>query len=62
MPGASTSITRSGGDGLVVETTSVSVLAWVEGSKAGAPYQGNAAAAVQWLRSRCEVPQWASVV
>lgn len=42
--GAATSITRSSGDNLVVETTSLAIVAWL---RAGEP--GRAALAVRWL-------------
>jgi FHA domain-containing protein/A-macroglobulin complement component/alpha-2-macroglobulin family protein/MG2 domain-containing protein len=42
--GAATSITRSSGDNLVVETTSLAILAWLRGDE-----PGRAALAVRWL-------------
>jgi len=58
--GAATSITRSGGADLVVETTSLAILAWIKASAldedgAGGPLPADRAdRAMEWLLARCK--------
>ncbi|CAN0387944.1 unnamed protein product, partial [Discosporangium mesarthrocarpum] len=51
VEGAATSITNSRGKSLVVETTAVSVLAWMH---SGGNFQKEAEMGVRWLTSTCE--------
>ncbi|GAQ89697.1 hypothetical protein KFL_005520040 [Klebsormidium nitens] len=48
---ARTSITRSGGDSLLIETTAVAVLCWLNEKAAFGP---NIRRAVEWLATRCK--------
>ena len=50
VKGAETSITRSGGQSLVVETTSLSILAWLSDRA----WSANVEKAMKWLCSACE--------
>jgi hypothetical protein len=50
IKGAKTSITRSGGVSLLVETTALSVLAWLSDGA----YAGNTEKAMKWLCQACE--------
>ena len=50
VEGASTSITRSMGDSLLIETTSISTLVWLQNSK----FASNAYKAIEWLSTRCK--------
>jgi len=50
VKGAKTSITRSGGQSLLVETTSLSILAWLSDVQ----YSGNVEKAMKWLCEACE--------
>lgn len=50
VKGAKTSITRSGGESLLIETTSLSILGWL--SDPG--YAGNVERAMKWLCEACE--------
>jgi hypothetical protein len=50
VTGAATSITRSGGDSLEVETTSLAVLAWLRAPE----HTKNVEAAMRWLAERCQ--------
>jgi len=50
IQGAKTSITRSGGISLLVETTALSVLAWLSDGA----YAGNTEKAMKWLCQACE--------
>lgn len=50
IPGAETSVTRSGGNGLLTETTSLAVLAWL-GDSAHAP---DTEKAMRWLAGQCQ--------
>jgi hypothetical protein len=49
VTGAKTSITSSGGESLVVETTSLAVLAWLRSER----HAGNAERAMAWIASVC---------
>lgn len=50
VKGAKTTITRSGGTSLLVETTSLSILAWLPDNN----YAGNVEMAMKWLCEACE--------
>ncbi len=50
VSGALTSITRSGGTSLLIETTSLTVLAWLNNDK----YSGNVEKAIQYIVSNCQ--------
>jgi hypothetical protein len=50
LPGAETSITSSGGESLLIETTSLAMLAWLP----EAEYAGNVERAMTWLGSMCK--------
>jgi hypothetical protein len=48
--GAATSITRSGGDGLAIETTSLAILGWLRVPR----FAANAEKAAEWLFTMCK--------
>jgi hypothetical protein len=50
VTGAKTSITRSGGQSLLVETTALAILAWLPDPE----YAGNVEQAMKWLLATCE--------
>ncbi|HEY4330621.1 MAG TPA: alpha-2-macroglobulin family protein, partial [Phycisphaerae bacterium] len=54
--GGSSSITRSGGAGLNIETTSLATLAWVSDAK----YAANAQSAIQFLADSCKTGRFGS--
>lgn len=56
VPGASTSITRSGGEGLDIETTSLAALGWMRFPARAA----NAEKAIRWIAERCKAGRFGS--
>lgn len=50
MRGAATSITRSGGDSLLVETTALVALCWLNDVET---YGAAARRAIDWIATRC---------
>lgn len=48
---ASTSITGSSGDSLLIETTSISILTWMNNDE---KYAGYVERGMRWLASRCK--------
>lgn len=58
VEGATTSITRSGGVALDVETTSLAVLAWLK--EEGKPHAGNVEKAMKWIAENCESGRFGS--
>lgn len=50
LQGAKTSITRSGGESLTIETTSLAILAWLKSPK----HTANVEKGMQWLLERCK--------
>lgn len=50
VKGAKTSITRSGGQSLLIETTALSIMAWLSDGA----YAGNVEKAMKWLCEACE--------
>ncbi len=56
VPGAATSITCSSGDALAVETTSLSILAWL----ADPARTANVETAMRWLSTRCQDGKFSS--
>jgi hypothetical protein len=50
IPGAKTSITRSGGESLAVETASLAILGWLRTPK----HTANSEKAMRWLTERCK--------
>ncbi len=57
LPGAVASITRSGGESLLIETTSLGVLAWL---RCGDEFAGNVERAMAWLFERCKAGRFGS--
>ena len=57
LPGAETSITRSGGEALGIETVSLAVLAWL---RLGDDYAGSVEQAMAWLFERCKAGRFGS--
>lgn len=57
LPGAETGITRSQGDALIIETTSLSILAWL---RLGDAYAGSVEQAAGWLFERCKAGRFGS--
>ena len=57
LAGAETTITRSGGDALLIETTSLTVLAWL---RCGDSYAGSVERAMAWLFERCKAGRFGS--
>jgi alpha-2-macroglobulin-like protein len=55
--GASTSITQSSGDSLLIETTSIAVLVWLHDDSL---FVRNTEAAIQWLTTRCKEGRFGS--
>ncbi|MGB1123943.1 MAG: alpha-2-macroglobulin family protein [Phycisphaeraceae bacterium] len=56
VEGASTSITRSGGDALKIETTSLAILAWLRDDS----YTGQVEKSILWLTERCKAGRFGS--
>ena len=56
LDGAKTTITRSGGDALLIETTSVAVLAWLDHPQ----HAGRVERAMTWLAGRCKQGRFGS--
>jgi len=56
VEGAVTSITRSGGDALNIETTSLAILAWLKDDA----YTNQVESAMQWLTERCKAGRFGS--
>ncbi|MDR1536341.1 MAG: A-macroglobulin complement component [Planctomycetota bacterium] len=57
VPGAETSITRSGGESLDMETTSLAVLGWL---RLGGDYAGAVEPAMAWLFGKCKAGRFGS--
>lgn len=57
LKGAETSITRSGGDSLLIETTSLTIIAWL---RAGDDFAGAVESATSWLFERCKAGKFGS--
>ncbi|MCA8940709.1 MAG: hypothetical protein KDB07_12905, partial [Planctomycetes bacterium] len=51
VSGAKTSITRSSGKSLLIETTSIAILNWLHDDKA---FSGNTEKAIRWLTEQCQ--------
>eukprot|EP00271_Cylindrocystis_brebissonii_P001490 TRINITY_DN1174_c0_g1_i3.p1 TRINITY_DN1174_c0_g1~~TRINITY_DN1174_c0_g1_i3.p1 ORF type:complete len:1643 (-),score=346.01 TRINITY_DN1174_c0_g1_i3:2418-7346(-) len=66
LPGATTSITGSGGNSLLVESTALGVLAWLGAQKAAGEevleddFGGNCALAMEWMASFCRGGEFGS--
>ncbi|MDR0882142.1 MAG: A-macroglobulin complement component [Candidatus Adiutrix sp.] len=57
LPGAETSITRSGGLSLEIETTSLAIIAWL---RLGETYTGPVEKAMKWLFENCQAGRFGS--
>ena len=57
LTGAETSITRSGGDALKIETTSLAIIAWL---RLGDEYAGAVELAMSWLFENCKAGRFGS--
>ncbi|MDR2391806.1 MAG: A-macroglobulin complement component, partial [Planctomycetota bacterium] len=57
IPGAETSITRSGGESLDIETASLAVLGWL---RLGGDYAGAVEPAMAWLFAKCKAGRFGS--
>lgn len=57
VQGAETTITRSGGESLAIETTSLSIIAWL---RCGEQYAGAVENAMSWLFERCKSGRFGS--
>ena len=57
LTGAETSITRSGGDALKIETTSLAIIAWL---RLGDEYAGTVELAMSWLFENCKAGRFGS--
>ena len=57
LAGAETSITRSGGESLTIETTSLAIIAWL---RCGAEFAGDVEKSMAWLFERCKSGRFGS--